>query len=83
MNTNTISGNVVSFSTPRSEGITSCKVYFSPKQSGSGTPSIENIRGISGLNEVTVEQRAKNLWNEKWELGTFNTTTGIEASSSS
>ena len=41
-----------------------------------GDPSPENICPISGWTEVDVEQRGVNIWDEEWENGTFNTTTG-------
>lgn len=39
------------------------KATFSPKQAGSGDPSPENVRGISGYDSVKVNVRGKNLFN--------------------
>lgn len=38
-------------------------VTLEPKQAGSGDPSPENVRPISGYDEVAVNVRGKNLWN--------------------
>lgn len=39
-------------------------IDFSPKQAGSGDPSPENVRPISGYDEVTVNVRGKNLFDD-------------------
>lgn len=38
-------------------GLTECKVTFTPTQAGTGTPSPDNIRPISGRNSVKVERQ--------------------------
>lgn len=38
-------------------GLTECKVTFTPIQAGTGTPSPDNIRPISGRNSVKVERQ--------------------------
>lgn len=40
----------------------SAVVSLEPKQAGSGDPSPENVRPISGYDEVSVNVRGKNLW---------------------
>lgn len=47
---------------PAEAKIRSLKVYFSPKQEGSGDPSPENVRAITGWDGVKVEHCGKNLW---------------------
>ena len=77
--TNTLSGSAVSFSTPRITNITSLKVYFSPKQAGAGDPSPENVREITGWDNVVVHRIGKNLYDavsypmleKKWIHGGF------------
>jgi hypothetical protein len=59
--TKTLSGEFLNFYTPRSQKIRSLKVYFSPKQAGSGTPSPENVRPISGWTGVEIGHCGKNL----------------------
>lgn len=38
-------------------GLTKCKATFTPTQAGTGTPSPDNIRPISGRNSVKVERQ--------------------------
>lgn len=38
-------------------GLTECKASFTPTQAGTGTPSPDNIRPISGRNSVKVERQ--------------------------
>lgn len=55
-------GELLQFFSAGDANISSCKVYFSPKQSGEGTPSPENVRPIEGWNGVEVTHCGKNLW---------------------
>ena len=48
---------------PPYKAITSLNISFSPKQAGSGDPSPENIRPISGWDKVQVTRCGKNLLN--------------------
>ena len=46
----------------------SCKVSWKPTQEGSGDPSPENIRAITGLKSISVMQANENLLNyEAWK----------------
>ena len=63
--TKILSGNPLNFYTPRSQRIRSCKVYFSPKQEGSGTPSPDNVRPITGWTGVEVNHCGKNFLNKE------------------
>lgn len=56
------SGNPLTFNTPLTKPLKECVVRFTPKQSGSGTPSPENVREIVGKNGITVWQSGKNLY---------------------
>lgn len=47
-------------------------IDFSPKQAGTGDPSPENIRPISGWDEVTVTRCGKNLLNLETQTFTRN-----------
>lgn len=42
-------------------GLTECKANFTPTQAGTGTPSPDNIRPISGRTSVKVERCGENL----------------------
>lgn len=46
--THTVSGSIASFKSADQAPINSLKIHFFPIQSGSGDPSPENIRPISG-----------------------------------
>lgn len=63
--TNTVSGAVASFKTPGKVPIRSLKAYFSPKQEGSGDPSPENVRPISGWTGINAFKTGKNLFDEQ------------------
>lgn len=53
-------GNPVSFSA-KAAPLKQLKVAFSPVQSGTGDPSPDNVRPISGWDSLNVWQRGKNL----------------------
>jgi len=55
-------GELLQFLSAGDANISSCKVYFSPKQSGEGTPSPENVRPIEGWSGVEVTHCGKNLF---------------------
>lgn len=55
------SGEMASFISPNVSKITSFKVHFSPRQEGSGDPSPENVREITGWNGVEGYGCGKNL----------------------
>lgn len=45
---------------------------LNPKQSGSGDPSPDNVRPISGWDSVSVLRAGKNLFDGEWESGSIN-----------
>lgn len=55
------SGDLVTFDTDMKGRLKECKVYFSPVQEGSGDPSPDNVREITGWNGVTATRSGKNL----------------------
>lgn len=55
------SGNPVTFEGRKEGSPIHVIVSWEPKQSGEGNPSPENIRPITGLDEVTVQRSEKNL----------------------
>lgn len=70
MVTDTASGAIASF--PDGSDLLPAKSLIAnivPKQSGSGTPSPENIRPISGWESVETVVSGVNVWDEEWELG--------------
>lgn len=59
----TITGNPVSFRTKYAEAM-KLVIPFTPVQAGSGTPSPENVRAISGFDAVYISVTGKNLLNQ-------------------
>ena len=58
-------GALTSFYTMNKAPIKHLRVYFSPKQTGSGVASPENVREISGWNNINIAQVGKNLFDIK------------------
>lgn len=54
-----------------------------PKQSGSGTPSPDNVRPISGWESVETYDTGVNVWDEEWEVGGYNVNTGAAVGAAS
>lgn len=50
---------------PKYEQLIKLTTTFSPKQAGSGDPSPENVRAITGWDDVTVNVRGKNLLSDE------------------
>ena len=50
-----------SFNTDMTSKLKECKVYFEPVQAGSGDPSPDNVRAITGWNRIIVIKRGKML----------------------
>lgn len=76
--TDTASGNIA-YITDGEEGLPleSLIVTIEPEQAGTGIPSIDNIREITGFTSTSIIHAGKNLLDtSRVELGTFNQTTG-------
>lgn len=58
----TASGEIASFSDGSANPMTKCLVNLEPIQSGTGTPSPDNVRPISGHDSVGVSVTGKNLF---------------------
>lgn len=74
--------SVASFS-DGAEGIpvTSLIADINPVQSGSGDPSPSNVRPITGWTGMNVVRNGFNQWDEEWEVGSINPSTGAPATS--
>lgn len=75
--THTISGtNFVQVKTIEESPIENLKIHFLPKQEGSGTPAVDNVRDITGWTGTNVQLTGKNLINipdlEDVETKTFD-----------
>ena len=77
------SGSVATFNTALAMPLPSCNIAVNAWQEGSGDPSPSNVRAIHGFSEVNAYQRAVNLWDEEWELGTYRSSSGEPSSSNS
>lgn len=78
--TDTASGSIASF--PDGTDLVPCKslqVALDPIQGGSGTPSPDNVRPISGRTECVTEVCGKNLWDETDTVEHWIDTDGNEA----
>lgn len=77
------SGGVASFADGADNiPVKSLVVNIVPIQEGTGDPSPENVRPISGRQIVTVTRAGVNVWDEEWESGTYLNTSGTKYPSS-
>lgn len=60
----TASGRIATFTTNMVEAFKSLKSDINPVQSGTGTPSPQNVRPISGFSALNVTRTGKNLFNK-------------------
>ena len=60
------------FTTVNGGLLSKCLIDLVPVQSGSGDPSPDNVRPISGHTEVDLYNVGFNLWDEEWEVGKYN-----------
>lgn len=70
----TESGSLASFTTSLTLPLVSLKANITATQSGTGTPSPQNIRSISGFSSVTAYQVGKNLFDKTQTLEAGNIT---------
>lgn len=68
---------VITFESAGITPITKLMVYIEPVQSGSGDPSPDNIRPISGWDIVETMRTGINIWDEIWEPGIIDNSTGL------
>lgn len=73
--TDTAEGSIVSFADGANDiPLKSLVVDINPVQSGSGDPSPDNVRPISGWTGMTVSRTGINQWDEQIETGLYNNT---------
>lgn len=76
------SGTIVSFNDGGDNiPVKSLIANITAVQAGTGDPSPSNIRPISGFDSIEIVRSGTNIWNEQWEVGTINDTTGLPVSS--
>lgn len=71
-----LSGAMASFETHEIAPLVDCKVKIEAIQSGSGTPSPDNVRPITGFTGANIKVAGSNLWDEVTEIGGITWTTG-------
>ena len=69
----TASGSVANFTTSLELPLKSLEVDVNAVQE-SGTPTPASPLPISGWNEISLVKCGANLWNENWEIGSFDNT---------
>ena len=74
------SGNPVE-TPPGTASFDSIQSVLLPVQAGSGDPSPDNIRPISGRTVATLTRCGKNLFSAEWEQGSIDADTGANAAS--
>lgn len=81
---NSASGAVASF-TDGADGLPIKSLTFGiePIQSGSGDPSPDNVRPISGWTAIEGALAKFNIWDEVWEAGTIAQADGMDSDSTS
>ena len=77
----TFVGNPLQFNAPKAHTLKSLKVEFSPIQSGSGDPSPDNVRPISGWTGANIYDTGSNVWDEQWEVGAYSGANGAKVNS--
>lgn len=60
----TATGGIVTFNTPFAKPLRSLKAKFTPVQEGTGDPSPDNVRPITGWTGLTAYKTGKNLFNK-------------------
>ena len=60
----TFTGNPLQFNAPKAHTLRSVKVEFSPIQSGSGDPSPDNVRPITGWTGANINRTGENLFDK-------------------
>ena len=72
-----VTGAIASFNSDYNKiPIKSLICDIEPIQEGTGDPSPDNVRPISGRTGLSVVRAGVNAWNEEWEKGAYNITTG-------
>lgn len=68
--------SIVTVTDALAKPLDSLKVAITPIQSGSGDPSPDNIRPISGWTGAKIYRTGTNVWDEEWNLKGINAVTG-------
>jgi hypothetical protein len=72
----TASGAIASFDTILTKPLEECTSLITGYQEGSGTPSPSNVRPLHAFSSASLGVNTINQWDEQWEVGYINETTG-------
>ena len=72
----TIINNPATFTTDLAKPLRKLLIPFTPVQAGTGDPSPDNVRPISGFTGVNISRTGNNVCGCEWEDGTVNGSTG-------
>jgi len=64
LQTKSASGSVATFNTALAMPLSSCNIALTATQSGSGTPSPDNVRNINGYSNIDISATGKNIGNK-------------------
>lgn len=78
----TVSGSMIHITDAVFFPMQKCEVTLEPIQAGSGDPSPDNVRPITGWTGCEVKRTGINVWDEEWENGYYNRTKGNKAGNS-
>ena len=79
----TASGAIASFPDGSGLPMRSLLATIEPQQEGSGDPSPENVRPITGWTGLSGERLGVNQWDETWEQGSIDNSTGEDKTAGS
>lgn len=72
-----LNGNILNINDNESENaIEKLTANINAYQEGAGDASPTNIRSIHGKDNININVTGINIWDEEWELGNIDTTTG-------
>lgn len=77
------SGDIATFVDGSDNPLKALTISIVAQQSGSGDPSLDNERPISGWTGANIYTRGFNLWDEEWELGIYDLSTGKKVDNAS
>lgn len=76
------SGDIATFVDGSDNPLKALTISIVAQQAGTGDPSPDNVRPISGWTGANIYKRGFNLWDEEWELGLYNINNGNPVTSS-
>lgn len=72
----TVTGTLIHITDALASPVKELSIAIEPQQSGSGDPSPDNVRPITGWTGANAYVTGVNVWDEEWEQGTINVSNG-------